>query len=226
MATTNNLEMTRPLIAESLLQSFGFSPRDKEFKSQRDSTLITTENIQNNLNQQSQKIYMEVGHDRVTTKVYQHMREYPIARSYIDNVTRVPQPRFVRAVIHDALFSETMVPYTVRLDTSLNNLLDQLDQRIPQLKVLRMRDIRDVLTGPFARTYTSLNRFSPRMSSPTTGTRSDVIVEPTRTITDHILDVYHNEKSSRPRDTLIDTFWSSMATSRKISAELKNSFRK
>lgn len=91
---------------------------------------------------------MEVGHDRVTTKVYQHMREYPIARSYIDNVTRVPQPRFVRAVIHDALFSETMVPYTVRLDTSLNNLLDQLDQRIPQLKVLRMRDIRDVLTGP------------------------------------------------------------------------------
>ncbi|AOA65169.1 GQ67_05297T0 [Komagataella phaffii] len=184
--------MSRPPIVESLIRSLGFSSADMEVKSQKDSTLITTENIQDNLNEHSQKNHMEFGHDRITTKVYQHLRDYPIARSYFDNVNRVPQPRFVRTVIHDALFSETLVPYTVRLDTSLNNLLDQLDQRAPQLKVLRMRDIRDVLAGPFARAYAS---FASRTSSPEK--ISDVIVEPTGKIADHTLDVYDNERSGR-----------------------------
>ena len=79
------------------------------------------------------------------TKVYKHMKEYPIVYSWIKIFHWVPTPRVIRPTLMSVAYSNTLAPYTDGIDTFFDNRLGQLDATFPFIRELRMRDIRNVI---------------------------------------------------------------------------------
>ncbi|GMG32497.1 unnamed protein product [Ambrosiozyma monospora] len=98
------------------------------------------------------------------TKTYTHIKEYPIANSWIRIAGYVPAPHVVRSRLYQTVYSPPMRDYTMSVDDVIDQYLNQVDETIPAFRTLRMRDIRDTLTDPFttlaSRMYESANSFA------------------------------------------------------------------
>lgn len=89
-------------------------------------------------------------------KLYAHLKTYPIANSWIRIAHWISMPRVIRPYLYQLAFSDPVKGYTIMMDDFVDErLLGTLDSVVPQVKTLRMRDIRDFLTGPFSRVYES-----------------------------------------------------------------------
>lgn len=93
------------------------------------------------------------------TKTYAHLKTYPIAASWIRIAHWFPSPRVIRPILYKQAYTGSMRNYTVTVDDFIDSqILGTLDKRVPTVKTLRMRDIRDFLTDPFVRAYRLADR--------------------------------------------------------------------
>ena len=79
------------------------------------------------------------------TKVYKHLKTYPIVNSWIKIFHWFPLPRVIRPSLMGIAYSSRLNSYTTSVDTYLDSRLNALDQVAPLVKTLRMRDIRNVI---------------------------------------------------------------------------------
>lgn len=79
------------------------------------------------------------------TNVYKHLKTYPIVDSWIKIFHWIPGPRIVRPTLMNIAYSNSLRPYTSYVDNYFDNQLNNLDEALPLVKTLRMRDIRNVI---------------------------------------------------------------------------------
>lgn len=117
------------------------------------------------------------GFDRKELKTYAHLKRFPIAESWIRIAHTVPAPHFMRDYLMGLAMSNSVRQYTVGADNYVDQSLYRLEERAPQVKTLRMRDIRDILISPLndvyvaaretgTRTLAATNRFLAPISRP------------------------------------------------------------
>lgn len=123
-----------------------------EIQSQSENILERETKKQNtSMDQQSHTQKKEIPEE---LKLYAHLKTYPIANSWIRIAHWVSMPRVIRPYLYQLAFSGPVKEYTIMVDNFVDEqVLGSLDNAVPQVKTLRMRDIRDFLTGPFTRTY-------------------------------------------------------------------------
>jgi hypothetical protein len=79
------------------------------------------------------------------TKIYKHLKKYPIVNSWIKIFHWTPLPEIIHPALIRVLFSNTLNPYTTAIDSYLDAHLTSLDEFFPIVNTLRMRDIRNVI---------------------------------------------------------------------------------
>ncbi|VEU20618.1 DEKNAAC101459 [Brettanomyces naardenensis] len=83
----------------------------------------------------------------------------------------------IRPFLYRLAFSGSARGYTRRIDDYIDiQILGSLDRALPQVKTLRMRDIRDFLTSPFVRIYT----FSRLRIDDSIDATDRMVIKPTR----------------------------------------------
>lgn len=112
---------------------------DEQVESNSGSKIVGPEEVSNN---KSEELKSKVPDE---TKVYKHIKEYPIVNSWIKIFHWIPAPRILRPTLMRVAYSSTLGPYTDGIDTFFDNRLGQLDEAVPFIKELRMRDIRNII---------------------------------------------------------------------------------
>ncbi|KAG7819477.1 hypothetical protein KL928_002151 [Ogataea angusta] len=83
-----------------------------------------------------------------TTKTYARVQTYPIAASWIRIGGHFPLPHVLRPRLYALAYSPAFKDYTEVLDSYFDHWLEDVEHTVPEIKTLRMRDIRDSLTRP------------------------------------------------------------------------------
>ncbi|KAH3665621.1 hypothetical protein OGAPHI_003809 [Ogataea philodendri] len=83
-----------------------------------------------------------------TTKTYARIKTYPIAASWIRIGGHFPASHVVRPQMYTMAYSPAFRDYTEAIDSYFDNWLEDIEKTVPEIKTLRMRDIRDSLTQP------------------------------------------------------------------------------
>ncbi|ODV84235.1 hypothetical protein CANARDRAFT_29388 [[Candida] arabinofermentans NRRL YB-2248] len=86
-----------------------------------------------------------------TTKTYAHLQQYPIAASWMKIGHAVPMPHFFRTFLFRLAYSRFVRNFTEAADSFADQRLTNLETRVPQVKTLRMRDIRNRMTDPISK---------------------------------------------------------------------------
>lgn len=76
------------------------------------------------------------------TKVYQHLKTYPVFCSSIKVVGWFPSARIAQYALNKVAYSKFFEPYTVAVDVYFDSRLTELDKAAPGIKRVQMRDIR------------------------------------------------------------------------------------
>lgn len=79
------------------------------------------------------------------TNVYKHLQQYPIVNSWIKIFHWFPTPHILRPLLMRMAYSNFLSSYTKSIDDFFDSTLDNLDVRLPQVKTLKLRDIRNVI---------------------------------------------------------------------------------
>ncbi|CDK29719.1 unnamed protein product [Kuraishia capsulata CBS 1993] len=90
------------------------------------------------------------------TRTFLHFQTYPAVASWMRIHESLPFPRLLRPMLYRWAYSGGVRNYTERIDTSIDEALSRFDERVPQARVIRMRDIRDSLTNPFVSSATTV----------------------------------------------------------------------
>ncbi|GME94313.1 unnamed protein product [Ambrosiozyma monospora] len=128
----------------------GISPRRSSSAGSATSTLLTKQPPKSGVKANQFEI-------PEATKTYTHIKEYPIANSWIRIAGYVPAPHVVRSRLYQTAYSPPMRDYTMSVDNVIDQYLNQVDETVPAVRTLRMRDIRDTLTNPFTTLASRMN---------------------------------------------------------------------
>lgn len=79
-------------------------------------------------------------------KTCRRLQTYPIVVSWVRINHWIPAFHIVRPRLLRMAYSDLLLPVTIATDTFLNQLLIQLEEMVPSIKTLRMRDIRNKIT--------------------------------------------------------------------------------
>lgn len=127
-------------VANNLVKEIEMDSIEEDIKKNNmDNEIVATDDGNGNANENDKTDSSK------ETKVYKHLKTYPIINSWIKIFHWVPLPRIIRPRLMDLAYSNQFSNFTTSIDTYLDNQLNTLDTYIPSAQTLRMRDIRNII---------------------------------------------------------------------------------